>query len=146
MDDRIVNFADMAFKLRGRRVAYETQRCAHSKVTLDDNGGIVTCDACGKQLDPYWTLRNMAERWEQHASDHKHAAQRIAEDAKAIVHLRAAKAIERIWRRGMAPLCPHCKEPILLEDGLGNSSVSRAYIKRNERSALSACPSQPEKS
>ena len=125
MTDRVVNFADMAFKLRGKSYGLD-ERCQHTKVTLDDEGGVVTCDACHRQLDPYLTLRRMCEKWEEHAQQVKSAAQRVNEDAKAIVVLRAAKRIERAWRsRTMIPTCPHCHVAILPEDGFGSCTTNR---------------------
>jgi len=133
VSDRVVNFADMAFRLRWRRYMFDKDRCEHLTVTLDDNGGIITCDTCNKQLDPYVALSLICERWERHARDHQSARERIAADAKAVVHLRAAKKVEQAWRRGMAPLCPHCDEPILPEDNMGCTSVDRERVREQRR-------------
>jgi hypothetical protein len=62
MDERIVNFADMAFKLRRRRTLFEKDRCEHLHIELDENGGIVTCMDCKKELSPFSALLHMAER------------------------------------------------------------------------------------
>lgn len=138
MNDRVVNFADMAFKLRGKSY-FKDDRCQHVKVTLDDEGGIVTCDACGKQLDAYLTLRRMCEKWERHASDTKASAERLRAEAQGTVVLRAAKRVEEAWRRrNMAPTCPHCHVAILPEDGFGSSgSVNKEMeLARRKRLAL----------
>lgn len=128
MDERIVNFADMVFKLRGRRSVFDKDRCEHNHIKLDENGSIVTCTDCKKEISAFWALLHMAERWEKHARDIKSTRQRIADDAKAIVHLRAAKRIEQCWRRGMACCCPHCHQPILPEDGMGGVTESRDRV------------------
>lgn len=133
MTDRIVNFADMAFKLRGKGYGMDG-RCPHTHVELDDDGGIVTCTKCNKQLDAYLTLRKMAEKWEDHARKVKSAADKVNEDAKAIVTLRAAKLIEEAWRsRTMIPTCPHCYVAILPEDGFGGSRVNREMELRRRK-------------
>ena len=145
MSDRIINFADMAFKLRGKSYGID-DRCVHLKVTLDDEGGIVTCDACGKQLDPYITLRRMCEKWEDHARQTRLAREKINEDAKAIITLRAAKLIQEAWRsRTMIPTCPHCHEAILPEDGFGNSRVNREMELRRRAVKRSASPTDAQR-
>lgn len=128
MTERVVNFADMAFKLRGRRTAFDKDRCEHNHIELDENGCIVTCTGCKKELSAFWALLHMAERWEKHARDQEGVRQRINEDAKTVIHLRAAKRIERSWRRGMACSCPHCHKPILPEDGMGDATESRERV------------------
>ncbi len=141
MTERIVNFADMAFKLRGRRSLFEKDRCEHIRLELDENGGIVTCMDCKKEISAFWALQHMAERWERHALESKNARQRINDDAKKIIHLRAAKRIEQVWRRGMACCCPHCHKPILAEDGMGGVTESRERVlerRKFERNAVSA--------
>lgn len=138
MSERIVNFADMAFKLRGRRTPFDQDRCEHNRLHLDENGGIVTCTDCKKELSAFWALVHVFERSEQHARNLESARQRVADDAKAVVHLRAAKRIEQAWRRGMACCCPHCHKPILPEDGLGGVTESRDTVlerRKFERSA-----------
>lgn len=143
MSDQVINFSDMAFKLRGKSY-FKDDRCEHLKVTMDDNGGIVTCDACGKQLDAYLTLRRMCEKWGTHAEQIKRSAQQVHDDAKAIVVLRAAKRIEHAWRsRTMIPTCPHCNAAILPEDGFGSSLINREVELR--RRSVKRQKDQPER-
>jgi|SRR5262249_3783298 len=147
MTDRVVNFADMVFKLRGRRSVFDSDRCEHNHIELDENGSIVTCTDCKKEISAFWALLHMAERWERHARDNASARQRIADDAKAVIHLRAAKRVEQAWRRGMACCCPHCHKPILPEDGMGGITESRDRVlerRKFEKGAHSAFE-HPEK-
>ncbi len=131
--DKVINFADMAFKLRGTRL-FSDDRCEHSKVTLDDNGGIVTCDTCGKQLDAYLTLRRMCEKWDSHRRELDSYRERVIEEAKGSVILRAARRVEKAWRsRTMAPTCPHCHKAILPEDGFGQSGSVNLQMERERR-------------
>lgn len=137
MSDRIVSFTDMAFKLRGEN-CFQTDRCKHVQVTLDDEGGIVTCDACGKQLDAYLTLRRMCEKWEAHSRDIASARERLREEASGTVVLRAALRVQDAWRsRTMLPTCPHCHKAIAPEDGFGSSgSVNKEMeLARRKRGA-----------
>lgn len=138
MTERVINFADMVFKLRGRRTLFDKDRCDHIRLELDENGGIVTCIDCKKELSAFWALQHMAQRWERHAQDHENARRRINEDAKAVVHLRAAKKVEQSWRRGMACCCPHCHEPILPEDGMGGITESREQVLERRKFKKSA--------
>lgn len=125
-DNTVINFADMAFRLRGQRSTLDA-RCEHKHLTLDDNGEIVTCEDCHKQVSPYWALRRMATMWGNHAEQVRRAVSKVHEDQKATFHLRAAKIVEKAWRyRKTVPVCPHCKEGILPEDGFGTSCINRA--------------------
>ena len=51
---QVVEIGDFRLK-RERRMLLEG--CQHKHLTLDDEGGIVTCDDCQKQVDNYAALR-----------------------------------------------------------------------------------------
>lgn len=135
MNDTVVDFADMAFRLRGQR-PLETH-CEHKHLTLDDNGEVVTCEDCQKQVSAYWALRRMSVMWASHAQEVRRTVAKVHEDQKATFHLRAAKVVERAWRhRKTVPICPHCQAGILPEDGFGTSYIHRALElkRRSDRS------------
>ena len=140
MTDNVVSFADMVFKLRGARLSKD-DRCEHKKITLDDNGDIVTCDECGRQLDAYLMLRRMCEKWGAHQREldvYRDEIQafrdRIAREAEGSLALRAARRVEKAWRsHSMAPICPHCREAILPEDGFGGCGSVNLQMERQRR-------------
>lgn len=134
IQETVVNFADMVFKLRSRR-AFPADECKHPHVILDDEGGIVECADCHKPLDAYITLRRMCDKWSQHAQHVQRAVDKLNQDSKAILTLRAAKLVESAWRhRGSVPTCPHCRAAIFPEDGLGTSYVSKEIELRRRKS------------
>jgi len=131
MSDNVVQFGDLYFKARGRRVAWEQDRCAHKHLTLDSNGDMVMCDDCGKQVSAFWALQTIVDQWGQHARAIERRQERLNDEVKSVVHLIAAKKVERAWRsRKMVPICPHCSEPIFPEDGFGESNVNREIARR----------------
>jgi ribosomal protein S27E len=133
MTDNVVLFADMAFKLRGARL-FPDDRCEHKKVTLDDNGGIVTCDDCGRQLDAYLTLRRMCAKWDEHKRELDAYRDRLAREAEGSMVLRAARQVEKAWRsRSMAPICPHCGQAILPQDGFGTAGFVNLQMELHRR-------------
>ena len=140
MTDNVVPFADMVFKLRGARLPKD-DRCEHKKITLDDNGGIVTCDECGRQLDAYLMLRRMCEKWGDHQreidayrEELRAYRDRIAREAEESLSLRAARRVEKAWRsRSMAPICPHCRKAILPEDGFGDCGFVNRQMELERR-------------
>lgn len=133
MTDRVVDFSDMKFRLRGKNYG-ESDRCTHINVTLDDEGGIVTCDACGKQLDAFLTLRRMCEIWGDHARRMETKAKKLEEESKAQIVLRAAIRIQNAWRgRKLFSTCPHCRAAIFPEDGFGESMINKEIeLRRRE--------------
>lgn len=109
--------------------------------TIDTTGDIVTCDQCGRQISAMYALSLLVDEWDRSMSKLQASqAQHTAELAKG-VHLRAAQRVEKAWRsRTMAPVCPHCREPILATDGFGSINVSREIALR--RRAVSATKAQ----
>jgi len=132
MSDRIrmpnvIEFGNYKIKTEARR-RYEG--CQHKHFTLDDNGEIVTCDDCGKQIGAYYALRLLTEDF-KFAQDRLRAAQARIDQG---VGTRAAKVVEEAWAsRNMVPVCPHCGEPIYAQDGFGSVRINREIAdKRRE--------------
>jgi hypothetical protein len=108
-----------------------SESCQHNRLTLDDNGEIVTCDDCVKQVGAYFALRMLVERWDEIRAKTARRQQAADEALGKTVGLRAAQKVERAWRsRTMVPTCPHCNEAIFAEDGFGGSAVNRAIALR----------------
>lgn len=104
-------------------------RCAHRKITLDDQGQTVHCSDCGDQLSAYWALnevlscykRKMAELGNENSK-----VKSIREDLqKEYRFLKVLKDIQRAWRgkNKMAVCCPWCGVGIMPEDGLGDITM-----------------------
>lgn len=47
----------------GIRIERRDGPCAHPHIILDPNGQIVTCGACQRQLEPFWALIALSERY-----------------------------------------------------------------------------------
>jgi len=118
------------FRLK-REQNWKREGCQHVRLTLEDEGEIVMCDDCGKQVGNYAALRMLVERWSK-LQERVDAKQRsIAEAAEKTISLRAAQRVEKAWRsRSMTPTCPHCNEAIFPEDGFGGSAVNREIALR----------------
>lgn len=129
--DNVIQFADVAFRAKGKRYDWDKDRCPHKNLTLDDNGEIVTCDDCNRQIGAYWAVRHITELWSQHSRTMERRAAEINKQITENVSLLAARRVERAWRsRKMVPVCPHCHEPIFAEDGFGGSSIDKQIAKR----------------
>lgn len=113
-------------RIRRERKTYASGKCKHMNLTTDDEGEIVMCDDCGKQVSAFWALQMVAEHYAKamHKLERDKAAH-AASTAKGVT-LRAAQRVEQAWRsRTMVPTCPHCKTGIFAEDGFGQTQVSR---------------------
>lgn len=122
--DNIITIGDLQL----RRVHYQERRlrdaCAHHRLSMDDEGGIVRCRDCGVQVTAYWALTFLASQYKRARARVAADQERVAEESKKYVILRAAKAVEQAWRGGMAPTCPHCHLAVLPEDGMGSSTMN----------------------
>lgn len=128
MNDNVVQIGDLLIKRKQERRYRADERCPHTNMTWDDNGCVVTCDACKVQLSPYWVMQLLASNYERAMRAIEAKAQRVAEEIERGLHLIAAKKVERVWRtRTMVPCCPHCGCGILPEDGLGGSQIARNF-------------------
>jgi hypothetical protein len=108
--------------------------CQHKHMTVDQNGGVITCDDCGKQLDAFMALNLMLDSYGKYWSKLQAQQARLDEQERRQLHLKAAQRVEDAWRRrNTVPTCPHCHEPIFPEDGFGRSAVNREIAVRRRR-------------
>jgi hypothetical protein len=102
--------------------------CQHHHLEMDEVGETVVCLDCGKQVSPYWALEKLRGFWHDHSKRYKRELAAAQEERGAVLHLTAAKKVEKAWRsKQMVPACPHCARGIFAEDGLGSSMVGRKF-------------------
>jgi transcription elongation factor Elf1 len=110
---------------RQRYRPYNSTECQHKKLLSEDEGEILTCKDCGKQVSAYWVLMRWLDQYQKMIDNF--TAQRAAlieDNEKAVVH-RAALKIEEEWRRKKyVPTCPHCRKGITPMDGFGSGKTS----------------------
>ena len=144
MSDNVIQIGDLIIRRRKESLQRypPDDRCRHTNLTWDDNGQIVTCDDCKKQISPYWALKILSDHYEKSMQSLQQATDQVAADAKAVVHLKAAKRIEQVWKsRTMVPCCPHCDRGILAEDMMRPAQIRREFeIKRRQNGAPSNHP------
>lgn len=108
------------------RALHDKSVCQHKNMELDDNGNIVTCTDCGKQIDPYFALRAITDDWGRVAEGIDSKRARLNEEAEKKIHLVAAREVERAWRdKRHVPTCPHCGEGVSATDGFGRGMISK---------------------
>lgn len=109
-------------------------KCKHMNLTMDDQGDIVTCDDCSKQVSAFWALQMLVEEYGKAFDKLERRAQQQAESERKSIHLKAAQVVEAAWRsRTMAPTCPHCGEAIFATDGLGRTQVNKEMAERRRK-------------
>jgi hypothetical protein len=125
--DNLIQIGEARIRLRGDRPHYgRDDRCRHYNLTYDNNGEIVSCDDCGKQVSAFWAMKVIIFHYNKATEAMEARASQLAADKAHNLHLIAAKKVEAVWRgRTMAPCCPHCGRGILAEDGLGGSQTNR---------------------
>jgi hypothetical protein len=118
----VVTIGDLVIRRIGR---HDRTVCQHKHMEMVEQGEIVLCTDCGKQITAWSALYSMVEGYQTAVQRVRAAREQVAWERKKVVRMLAAKRIEEVWRRKMVPQCPHCGWGILPEDGLGNSSVCR---------------------
>ncbi len=131
----VLNIGD--FNLyRKRRQRYllegEPVPCKHFKLTYDENGNILTCDDCHRQIDPMWFAFEVLDIYNREKEWLNKTRAELMADLEKGLSLRAAQEVERAWRsRTEVPICPHCRKPITAKDGFG--SITRPKLQSVEK-------------
>lgn len=121
----VIALGDFRFTRKHHRT-WDKRECQHKNTELDDNGNIVMCIDCGKQVDPYFVLRMLTEDWGRIQSAIEAKRQTVENEKERHIHLIAARKVESAWRnKHMVPTCPHCGEGISAHDGFGDSAISK---------------------
>lgn len=126
----VIQIGDFSVAKKNSKYQYsQPKACRHLRVELDENGQIVECLDCGKQITPWFALMTLVEYFDKEQSAIKGKAARLAEDTEKKIHLLSARKVEKAWRSGMACCCPHCGKGITAKHGLGDSQVSAIFCK-----------------
>lgn len=89
--------------------------CLHQRFVIDETHGSVECADCGETVSAFHALVRVARK-DSLFRRHMVAQRQKLEEMKAYKPwLRAVKALEKIWRGKMLPMCPHCKRGITAE-------------------------------
>ena len=113
---------EITFK-RGTLIEFKGE-CAHKKLRAEEDGEILICTDCNKQVSAWWALMRFSRQVSDWKDSITHREQIVAEAEKRTVVLRAAQKVEEAWRRRkFNPCCPHCHKPIGPEDGFGREQM-----------------------
>lgn len=133
----VVNIDDLRIT-RQRDNKWKREACKHLHLTFDDNGEIIECDDCGKQIGGYWAVLMLAERYAEAWNKLQAGSEALARAKSEGVHLLAARKVERAWRsRSMVPCCPHCGQGIGPNEGFGETMIN-AEMERRRRQVAAA--------
>ncbi|MEY2151145.1 hypothetical protein AB7849_09520 [Rhodanobacter sp. 115] len=113
--------------------------CLHKRLTFDEHGNIVTCDDCGKQIDPAWALKYILDDYSHEFEKLRAREHELQERTSKSIVLIAARKVEDAWRKhDTVPTCPHCSRGIFPTDHFGSTQVSKRMEQlRREREAES---------
>jgi hypothetical protein len=134
----VIQIESLRLKFQQKNSAERSASCKHMNLTFDSEGHVVTCDDCSRQISAFWVVEMMSEQYEKAFARLRRREQAVEQAEQNTLISRAAKRVDEVWRgRTMAPICPHCSEAILPEDGMGSSRVSReAELARRRARAI----------
>ena len=106
--------------------------CRHLRLAFDTSERRIYCQDCEQDVEPFDAFLQLVER--HHFLEAK--AEKLRQDAAHTVTSRAAKRMDEAWRsKTMAPLCPHCRAPILPEDVVNGVSIVNKELEVRRRTA-----------
>jgi len=101
--------------------------CEHQRFVIDNTHGSVECADCGEVVSAFHALKVVAGRDSNFSRRLTAKREELAKIQAYKPWLRAVKELERIWRRKMLPLCPHCGHGVTAEGLERSGSISQDY-------------------
>lgn len=132
MSDNVIEVGDFSVLRKNSKYTRFTEKsCQHFSLEMDENGHVVNCLDCKKQVSAYFALELMLDSLKKSRREVASKKSELEQLKTENLHLVAAKKVEKVWRtRDMLPMCPHCGVGISKEDGLGDSCVNKAFNRR----------------
>lgn len=132
----VIEIGDFSIARKSRSYGFVAEgECAHRRTTMEEDGEIVRCRDCKAQLTAWWLLKEILYAYTESQRKAKIDREQIAKERATIIHLIAARKVERAWRHHtMLPTCPHCHRGIAPTDGFGDGMVNKK-IERTHRIA-----------
>jgi hypothetical protein len=127
MDNNIIQIADYSFKITKPKSKWiKDDRCWHKRLTLNQQGNLVECRDCGKQVSAFWALQRFVDIWKNEWEKIQNAKEQLAKLSEEKQYLRVLNEVNQAWRgkNKMAICCPHCEAGILPEDNFGKSQIN----------------------
>lgn len=123
----VVDIGEMRIT-RERRRYLAGDGCLHKHLELDDQGDVVSCLDCKKQVSAFWAFSMFVAYYVECKERLDRERQRFREETSKEIVLLAAKKVEKAWRsRSMVPSCPHCHRGILPSDRFGDNTVNKEF-------------------
>ena len=108
-DNKVVNIFPAIIKRDRQKIC----QCKNPVYEIDENNYLVYCKECGAILDPWAVLFEIASRWEEIEKTMKREKEQLEiwrAEEKKIMRFRGVQDITRNYKKGMWPICPHCKK------------------------------------
>ena len=106
-------------------------QCRHRHVEVDPANREVTCQDCGKVVDPFDVLVGFANEGSLLQRTYTALQDEVGRLRNWNPFLRAVKRLEEIWRGSMLPTCPHCGRGIRAEDLARSGRVHKKFTKES---------------
>lgn len=132
MSKNVIEVGDFSVLRKNSKYTHLPDKaCRHFNLEIDENGHIVDCLDCGKQIGALFALELMLDSIQKSQKEIAAKSLELAQLKSEGLHLIAARKVEKVWRtRDMLPCCPHCGVGISKEDGLGDSCVNKAFSRK----------------
>ena len=122
-------FGSPVIDFAGVRVAqgmrkFHHRQCEHNSLVYNVSERRIWCETCERTIESFDAFMSLANQFHAMVRAAEYERRQARDALGAVLVRRAAKAIDRVWGRGMAMQCPHCHNGILAHDALSCGSIS----------------------
>lgn len=109
--------------------------CRHLRLNYDDQERRIYCSDCEQDVDHFDAFITVVHNWRAMTKSLEARRKSIEESEQFTLFTRAAKEIDKAWRkRSQVPCCPSCNAGLLPEDfASGVKATKSADIERAKR-------------
>jgi len=113
----------------------EASACQHLRLNYDNEERRVYCSHCESDVDPFDAFMTVVRSWRAMTGKLEARRKSIEEAEQFTLISRAAKEVDKVWRkRSQVPCCPSCNAGLLPEDFAdGIKSTRSAEFERAKR-------------
>ena len=113
----------------------EHSACRHLRLNYDEEERRIYCSDCESDVEPFDAFMTVVHSWRAMTGKLEARRKSIEEAEQFTLISRAAKELDKVWRkRRQVPCCPSCTAGLLPEDfASGITSTRSADIERAKR-------------
>ena len=111
---KVVDIGDL--RVARGRTRRPRSSCKHKRLNYDPTERRVWCEDCEQEVEPFDAFIGLVDNFAEANRRLERRADEIKEAEQFTLRRRATKALDKVWRGKMLPVCVNCGEGMLPED------------------------------